>query len=236
MRRLLKAVATLAAVFSPVLLVAAPPRAHACGNSVHRQNPMVAGVVRAERYLGVGKYQEAYAELLGRNPRLRHRLPGRDHLRQRANVLMARLLIATEGAVEYKAGGFTAHSANGRRRNLEWAQTRLLRIEATRGVDDPQLDTYIAQVDAQLPGGADRALVKLAGLEKRDVMLSAEGFVTLMKLRQKKIASAPPWLQPALRASFAPLLEVERARCELMASDDAICDIEALVAPKAPRS
>jgi len=167
----------------PVALAGHPTEAVACGESIAFEvDPNVILLSQAESSLNKGKPRSAALDAVKVFPKLKTLAPGASPLLPRAQRIVAMAIVRTDGLLT--AGKeFQASTSDERRANLEWAVSTLRRLNATK-VNNPAVQTDLAEALAKLPESQGEALATLDKLARKDLVTSAYGYATLAKLRK----------------------------------------------------
>lgn len=181
----------LATLLGLSLLTVAPPPAEACINGVMRQRvPSIKDLQNAEDLIAQGQYKKALRLLKrGNLRRVPRRLGARGskvrNLIQRRSRLYAAIAIHTGG--KYRLDGSCCSRTKASRRGNLKAALRML-PKQKKGKADPINDSLRAEALAAMPGGKVKAAAILEDLAKRDLIPTAQAWLTLAKLRKDPAA------------------------------------------------
>ncbi|MCA9668305.1 MAG: hypothetical protein KC503_22085 [Myxococcales bacterium] len=183
--RIQSSLITASLVASALLVAAAPSPVAACGNAIEeRVDYTVEYLVRSESYLRRRRHRLAVRWALRAYPGLRRvqgisrRTPSKV---RRGLTVVALAALRSAGALDLGAG-HRGKSALDRQRNVKWAIHSLKNL-ANLYPRNVRLRGHLGEALAASPKSHARARKILEKLAKRDLIVSAEGYAALARLR-----------------------------------------------------
>ena len=181
-------------VLLPLGIVGAEAPAAACGTEVFTIiDHSAEGISTAERALSKGAVASAATQVFRVFPKLKTTKPGAGPLSDRALRILSLAATRADGAINVGSGvnwPMVGVTPDQKEANLLFAIDTLRKLNEKR-VNNPSLQTDLAEALGKVPRYKAEAYTILTELAKKDLVASAEGYATLAKLHEALGEGAP---------------------------------------------